>query len=163
MPRSIRHLLFEGGSLRRHVGRGQCELRAHYAASRHLAWRRRGDWRDAGCGHAGAAHAARAIRRAFQPRSGLWSMAGILVALVGIAIVSYAGHQKEKQMGTEVKEFNVMLGLALAVLCGIFSAGFSFGLDAATPCLDRSAGPGRRSALRAYAQLRADHGRRARL
>ena len=69
----------------------------------------------------------------FGTRSGLWSMAGIVVALVGIAIISYAGHQKETQMGTEVKEFNVMLGLALAVLCGIFSAGFSFGLDAATP------------------------------
>ena len=69
----------------------------------------------------------------FGTRSGLWSMAGILVALVGIAIISYAGHQKETQMGKEVKEFNVVLGLALAVLCGIFSAGFSFGLDAATP------------------------------
>jgi len=69
----------------------------------------------------------------FLSRSGLWSMAGILVALVGIAVVSYAGHQKEKQMGAETKEFNVSLGLALAVMCGIFSAGFSFGLDAADP------------------------------
>ncbi len=69
----------------------------------------------------------------FTSRSGLWSLAGIVVALLGVAIVSYAGHQKEEQMGSEVKEFNVMLGLALAVMCGIFSAGFSFGLDAATP------------------------------
>jgi len=66
-------------------------------------------------------------------RSGHWNIAGILVALVGIAVVSYAGHQKEKQMGAETKEFNVLLGLALAVMCGIFSAGFSFGLDAAEP------------------------------
>jgi L-rhamnose-H+ transport protein len=69
----------------------------------------------------------------FSTRGGLWSMAGIVVALLGIAIISYAGHQKETRIGAEVKEFNVMLGLALAVLCGIFSAGFSFGLDAATP------------------------------
>lgn len=69
----------------------------------------------------------------FASRGGLWSMAGILVALIGVAIVSYAGHQKEVQLGAEVKEFNVMLGLALAVLCGIFSSGFSFGLDAAEP------------------------------
>jgi L-rhamnose-H+ transport protein len=69
----------------------------------------------------------------FSSRGGLWSMAGIVVALIGVAIVSYAGHQKEEQLGAEVKEFNVMLGLALAVMCGIFSAGFSFGLDAATP------------------------------
>jgi L-rhamnose-H+ transport protein len=69
----------------------------------------------------------------FASRGGLWSMAGIVVALIGVAIVSYAGHQKEERLGAEVKEFNVMLGLALAVMCGIFSAGFSFGLDAATP------------------------------
>ena len=69
----------------------------------------------------------------FTTRSGMFSAAGIAVALIGVAIVSYAGHQKEQQLGAEVKEFNVTLGLALAVLCGIFSAGFSFGLDAATP------------------------------
>lgn len=69
----------------------------------------------------------------FTTHSGLLTMAGIVVALIGVAIVSYAGHQKEVQLGAEVQEFNVMLGLALAVMCGIFSSGFSFGLDAATP------------------------------
>ena len=69
----------------------------------------------------------------FTSRGGLWSMAGVIMALIGVAIVSYAGHQKEVQLGAEAKEFNVMLGLALAVMCGIFSAAFSFGLDAATP------------------------------
>jgi len=72
----------------------------------------------------------------FNTPSGRLTMAGILVALIGIAIVSFAGHQKEQQLGAEVKEFNVMLGLALAVMCGIFSSGFSFGLDAATPLRD---------------------------
>jgi L-rhamnose-H+ transport protein len=71
-----------------------------------------------------------------QTRSGLLTMAGIIVALMGVAIVSYAGHQKEVQLGAEVKEFNVTLGLALAVMCGIFSSGFSFGLDAAAPIRD---------------------------
>ena len=66
-------------------------------------------------------------------RSGLLTMAGILIALIGVAIVSYAGHRKEIQLGSDVKEFNVTLGLALAVMCGIFSSGFSFGLDAAMP------------------------------
>jgi L-rhamnose-H+ transport protein len=69
-------------------------------------------------------------------KSGLLTMAGIIVALIGVAIVSYAGHQKEVQLGAEVKEFNVTLGLALAVMCGIFSSGFSFGLDAPTPIRD---------------------------
>jgi len=72
----------------------------------------------------------------FASRGGLWSMAGIVVALLGVALVSYAGHQKEAELGVEVKEFNLTLGLALAVVCGIFSAGFSFGLDAATPLRD---------------------------
>ena len=69
----------------------------------------------------------------FETRGGELTMAGVLVALIGVAIVSYAGHQKEQKLGAEVREFNVTLGLALAVMCGIFSSGFSFGLDAATP------------------------------
>ncbi len=78
----------------------------------------------------------------FHTRSGLLTMAGILVALVGVAIVSYAGHQKEVQLGGEVQEFNVTLGLSLAVMCGIFSSGFSFGLDAATPIRDAALAAG---------------------
>ncbi len=39
----------------------------------------------------------------FTTSSGLFTMAGILVALIGIAIVSYAGHQKELQMRGEVQ------------------------------------------------------------
>jgi L-rhamnose-H+ transport protein len=69
----------------------------------------------------------------FTTRSGLLTMAGVLVALIGVAIVSYAGHQKEVELGSEVKEFNVKLGLTLAVMCGIFSSGMSFGIDAARP------------------------------
>jgi L-rhamnose-H+ transport protein len=78
----------------------------------------------------------------FHTRSGLLTMAGILVALIGVAIVSYAGHQKEIQLGAEVQEFNVTLGLTLAVMCGIFSSGFSFGLDAATPIRDAALAAG---------------------
>ncbi|HEY1579478.1 MAG TPA: L-rhamnose/proton symporter RhaT [Terracidiphilus sp.] len=70
----------------------------------------------------------------FQTRGGLMNMAGVVVALIGVAIVSYAGHQKETQLkASEPSEFNVMLGLGLAVMCGIFSSGMSFAMDAATP------------------------------
>ncbi|MGB6745411.1 MAG: L-rhamnose/proton symporter RhaT [Terracidiphilus sp.] len=69
----------------------------------------------------------------FTTRSGLLTVAGVLVALIGVAVVSYAGHQKEVQLGAEVREFNLKLGLALAVLCGIFSSGMSFAIDAARP------------------------------
>jgi L-rhamnose-H+ transport protein len=70
----------------------------------------------------------------FETRGGLMNMAGILVALIGVAIVSYAGHQKEEQLKSGAPtEFNVMLGLGLAVMCGIFSSGMSFAMDAAQP------------------------------
>jgi len=69
----------------------------------------------------------------FTTRSGLLTMAGVLVALIGVAIVSYAGHQKELQLRGEMQEFNLSLGLLLAVMCGIFSSGMSFAIDAAKP------------------------------
>jgi L-rhamnose-H+ transport protein len=69
----------------------------------------------------------------FTTRGGQFTMAGVLVALIGVATVSYAGHQKELQLTGEAREFNVKVGLLLAVLCGIFSSGMSFAMDAARP------------------------------
>jgi len=69
----------------------------------------------------------------FTTRGGQFTMAGVIVALIGVATVSYAGHQKERQLSGETREFNVKLGLLLAVLCGIFSSGMSFAIDAARP------------------------------
>ena len=69
----------------------------------------------------------------FTTRGGLLTVGGVLVALIGVGVVSYAGHQKELLLSGEVREFNVKLGLLLAVLCGIFSAGMSFAIDAARP------------------------------
>lgn len=73
----------------------------------------------------------------FTTRNGLLTMAGVFVALVGVAVVTYAGHQKETQLRREnegeKQEFNLPLGLFLAVMCGIFSSGMSFAIDAAKP------------------------------
>jgi L-rhamnose-H+ transport protein len=69
----------------------------------------------------------------FGTRSGLLTMAGVFVALIGVAVVSYAGHQKEAQLRGAPTEFNLKLGLLLAILCGIFSSGMSFAIDAAQP------------------------------
>ena len=69
----------------------------------------------------------------FRTSGGLITMAGVVVALLGIAIVSWAGHQKEIQLKGHLEEFNVGLGLMLAILCGIFSSGMSFAIDAAKP------------------------------
>lgn len=69
----------------------------------------------------------------FSTRSGLFTMAGVVIALAGVAVVSYAGHQKELQMGVSTEQFNLKIGLILAVMCGIFSSGMSFAIDAARP------------------------------
>ncbi len=89
----------------------------------------------------------------FLTRSGLWNMAGVIVALIGVATVSYAGHQKEIQLRGEIREFNLKLGLLLAVLCGIFSSGMSFAIDAARPIATAALAAGIRplySALPSY-------------
>jgi L-rhamnose-H+ transport protein len=69
----------------------------------------------------------------FETRSGQITMAGLLLALIGVGVVSYAGHQKEIQMRGAPQEFNLKLGLLLAVLCGIFSSGMAFAISAAEP------------------------------
>ena len=69
----------------------------------------------------------------FETRSGLIGMAGVAVSLIGVAIVTFAGHQKEVQRKGSLDEFNVPLGITLAVLCGISSSGMSFGIAAAKP------------------------------
>jgi L-rhamnose-H+ transport protein len=74
----------------------------------------------------------------FTTRSGSITMAGVLVALAGVATVSWAGHQKEVQLKGHLEEFSVGLGLLLAVMCGIFSSGMSFAIDAAQPMQTRA-------------------------
>lgn len=69
----------------------------------------------------------------FSSRSGLVTLAGITVALVGVAVVTYAGHQKEKQLGVSAEQFDLKKGLLLALMCGFFSSGMSFAIDAAKP------------------------------
>lgn len=69
----------------------------------------------------------------FTSQSGMITLAGILVAIVGIAVVTYAGHQKEQQLGLTAEQFDLKKGLILAMMCGIFSSGMSFAIDAAKP------------------------------
>ncbi|HAI05676.1 MULTISPECIES: L-rhamnose/proton symporter RhaT [Pantoea] len=69
----------------------------------------------------------------FASAGGRLTLLGVLVALVGVAIVSRAGLLKERALGINAQEFNLKKGLVLAVMCGIFSAGMSFAMDAAKP------------------------------
>ncbi|STH97410.1 L rhamnose-proton symporter [Citrobacter braakii] len=64
---------------------------------------------------------------------GRMTLLGVLVALIGVAIVTRAGQLKERKMGIKAEEFNLKKGLILAVMCGFFSAGMSFAMDAAKP------------------------------
>ncbi|MEN3258116.1 L-rhamnose/proton symporter RhaT [Sodalis endosymbiont of Spalangia cameroni] len=61
------------------------------------------------------------------------TLVGVLVAVIGVGIVSYAGLLKERAQGIRAEEFNLKKGLLLAIVCGFFSAGMSFAMDAAVP------------------------------
>jgi L-rhamnose-H+ transport protein len=66
---------------------------------------------------------------------GLIIIGGVVLCLLGIAICGKAGARKEKELSPEektvgVKEFNLRKGLIVAVVSGILSACFSFGLEA---------------------------------
>jgi L-rhamnose-H+ transport protein len=69
----------------------------------------------------------------FTSQSGLVTLAGIVIAVIGVAVVTYAGHQKEKQLGLTAEQFDLKKGLFLALMCGVFSSGMSFAIDAAKP------------------------------
>ncbi len=70
---------------------------------------------------------------------GRMTLLGVIVAVIGVAVVSYAGLLKEKAIGITAEEFNLKKGLLLAVMCGIFSAGMSFAMSAATPMHETAA------------------------
>lgn len=60
---------------------------------------------------------------------------GVLICLVGIAISGWAGMMKEKELSDEVKkasvaEFSLVKGLIIAVVSGILSSFFNFGIEA---------------------------------
>ena len=50
---------------------------------------------------------------------GRMTLLGVLVALIGVGIVTRAGQLKERKMGIKAEEFNLKKGLVLAVMCGI--------------------------------------------
>jgi len=67
-------------------------------------------------------------------------LAGVLVCLIGIAISGRAGVLKEKDLGIEDgnndKEFSLVKGLIIAVISGILSSFFNFGIEAGKPMAD---------------------------
>jgi len=73
----------------------------------------------------------------FSPK-GLILLLAVAVALVGIALVGYAGSLRSKNMTEEerrkaIKDFALKKGLLIALLSGVMSACFSLGLNAGIP------------------------------
>lgn len=68
---------------------------------------------------------------------GRYVLLGVLVCLLGILICGRAGLLKEKDLNGKkqeaIAEFNVKKGLVLAIISGILSACFNFGLEAGKP------------------------------
>jgi L-rhamnose-H+ transport protein len=71
-------------------------------------------------------------------RSGIVTLGGVVVCILGIVLAAAAGLSKEKELSTEekqasVKEFNLKLGVVLGIFAGVMSACFAFGLEAGNP------------------------------
>ncbi len=70
--------------------------------------------------------------------SGRVILLGILVCLLGIAVAGLAGISKERNMSAEekqavIKEFDLKKGTGVAILSGVMSACFAYGLAAGDP------------------------------
>lgn len=73
----------------------------------------------------------------FSPQ-GLVLLLAVMVTLVGIAIVGYAGSLRSKNMSEEerkkaIKDFALKKGLLIALFAGVMSACFNLGLNAGEP------------------------------
>jgi len=72
---------------------------------------------------------------------------GVVVCLTGIAISGRAGMMKEKEISPElshesVKEFSLVKGLIIAVISGILSSFFNFGIEAGKPMAEAAVAAG---------------------
>ncbi len=72
---------------------------------------------------------------------------GVIVCLVGIALSGKAGMMKERELSKEaqkasVPEFNLVKGLIIAVLSGILSSFFNFGIEAGKPIAEAAVATG---------------------
>jgi L-rhamnose-H+ transport protein len=86
----------------------------------------------------------------FADRAGILTLIGVAVALAGIVIIGYAGALKNKGLSEEqrkeaVKDFALKKGILIAILSGLMSACFAFGLEAGKPLEELAAAKGTNS------------------
>lgn len=72
---------------------------------------------------------------------------GVIISLAGIAISGKAGMMKERELSVEeqkasVPEFSLVKGLIIAVLSGILSSFFNFGIEAGKPLANAAVAAG---------------------
>jgi len=70
--------------------------------------------------------------------SGLVTLGGIMITLLGIALTGWAGFRKDNEVTEDekrvgVKEFDLKKGIWVAILAGIMSACMAFGIQAGKP------------------------------
>lgn len=74
------------------------------------------------------------MQQLISSSDGQVTLIGILAGIIGIAVVGWAGVNKDKELSgkreTGVKEFNLKKGMLVAFLAGIMSACFAFGIAA---------------------------------
>jgi len=75
--------------------------------------------------------------------SGMVTFGSVAVCLLGIAVCGWAGFSKERELSQEqkkesIEEFNFKKGIWVALLCGIVSACFAFGIAAGKPIAEQS-------------------------
>ena len=75
--------------------------------------------------------------------SGAVTFGGVLVCLAGIAVCGWAGISKERELSDDqkketIKEFDFRKGIWVALLCGVMSACFAFGIAAGKPIAEHA-------------------------
>ncbi len=83
-------------------------------------------------------HSEHTFSAMLKSTSGVVVLAGVAVCLIGIFFCGKAGMLKEKELSSEqkkisIKEFDISKGLIVAIVSGILSACFNFGIEVGKP------------------------------
>jgi L-rhamnose-H+ transport protein len=78
-----------------------------------------------------------------QHPGGQMVLFGVMVCLAGIAVTGRAGMRKERELTTDQKtaataEFSLVKGLTIAVISGILSSFFNFGIESGKPMAEQA-------------------------